>query len=87
MERKNNNLNISVLLDVSDRIDLANQQAKDSAYILSLANVFNAHIKDKKLGLLHDKIEVFFEPAPKNTKINTISQELKIVYKLSLIHI
>ncbi|WP_430907041.1 hypothetical protein [Maribacter sp. 2-571] len=80
MERKTENLNISILLDLSDRIDLPNQQAKDSVYILSLAKVFNAHVKEKKLGLLYDKIEVFFEPAPLDFKINEMSNKLKTTY-------
>ncbi|WP_142783812.1 hypothetical protein [Changchengzhania lutea] len=80
LTRKQENLNISILLDLSDRIDLPNQQAKDSAYILSLAKAFNTHIKSKKLGLLYDKMEVFFEPVPKDPKINQISNQLKISY-------
>lgn len=80
MKRKQENLNISILLDLSDRIDLSNQQVKDSAYILSLAKAFNTHIKGKKLGLLYDKMEVFFEPVPTDLKINQISNQLKISY-------
>ncbi len=80
MKRKQENLNISLLLDLSDRIDLPNQQVKDSAYILSLAKAFNTHIKSKKLGLLYDKMEVFFEPVPTDPKINQISNQLKISY-------
>lgn len=81
MKRKQENLNISILLDLSDRIDLPNQQAKDSAYILSLAKAFNTHIKSKKLGLLYDKMEVFFEPIPTDPKINQISNRLKVSYR------
>jgi len=80
LKRKDDNLNISILLDLSDRIDLPRQQAKDSSYILSLAKEFNNHIRKKKLGLLYDKIEVFFEPAPVNTKINELANELKVSY-------
>ena len=80
MKRKDRNLNISILLDLSDRIDLPRQQAKDSAYILSLAKAFNSHIGIKKLGLLYDKMEVFFEPTPLNDKINELANRLKISY-------
>ena len=80
LENKTNNLNISILLDLSDRIDLPQQQIKDSSYILSLAKSFNSHIKGKKLGLLYDKIEVFFEPAPSDAEINTLAEQLKIAY-------
>lgn len=79
-ERKNNNLNISILLDLSDRIDLPRQQENDSSYILSLAKEFNNHIRKKKLGLLYDKMEVFFEPAPINSKINELANQLKVSY-------
>lgn len=79
-KRKDNNLNISILLDLSSRIDLPNQQIKDSAYIISLARTFNEHIKQKRLGLLYDKMELFFEPAPSNPKINELSHQLKISY-------
>ncbi len=79
-KRKDENLNISILLDLSDRIDLPRQQAKDSSYVLSLAKEFNNHISKKKLGLLYDKIEVFFEPAPINPKINELTNDLKVSY-------
>lgn len=80
LERKNNNLNISILLDLSNRIELPNQQSKDAAYISSLAKVFNSHIKTKKLGLLYDKMEMFFEPVPSDSNINKMSESLKISY-------
>ena len=80
MKRKDDNLNISILLDLSDRIDLPGQQTKDSAYILSIAKAFNHHVKTKKLGLLYDKMEVFFEPAPSDNKINELAEQLKIAY-------
>lgn len=80
MKRKDGNLNISILLDLSDRIDLPGQQAKDSAYILSLAKVFNGHVQAKKLGLLYDKMEVFFDPTPLDVKINELAGQLKINY-------
>lgn len=80
LKRKDDNLNISILLDLSDRINLPRQQAKDSSYILSLAKEFNNHISKKKLGLLYDKIEVFFEPAPTNPKINELAKDLKVSY-------
>ena len=80
LQRKNDNLNVSILLDLSDRIELPNQQIKDSAYISSLAKVFNAHIKSKKLGLLYDKMEVFFEPVPLDKRINKMSELLKVSY-------
>ncbi len=80
MKRKKENLNISILLDLSSRIDEPNQQANDSAYIVSISNVFNTHIKKKKLGLLKDNLQLLFHPTPKNPKINELSEKLKISY-------
>ncbi len=80
LRNKYNNLNISILIDLSNRIDIDNQQANDSAYIVSLAKAFNTHVKQKKLGLLYDKMELFFEPPPKDKKINELSEQLKIAY-------
>ncbi|UZO81533.1 hypothetical protein NBT05_03435 [Aquimarina sp. ERC-38] len=80
LDRKDNNLNISILLDLSDRIELPQQQAKDSAYILSIAKAFNNHVLRKKLVLLYDKMEVYFEPAPTNPTINQLAEELKVSY-------
>lgn len=80
LKNKKNNLNVSILLDLSDRIDLPQQQTKDSSYILSLARSFNNHIRGKRLGLLYDKMEVFFEPAPSEAEINTLAEQLKIDY-------
>ncbi len=77
---KRNNLNISILLDLSDRIDEPQQQNNDSLYILSLAKSFNDHVKKKKLGLLYDKMEVFFEPAPSDPTINSLANQLKVSY-------
>ena len=80
-QRKKNNLNISILLDLSSRIELLDQEMKDTAYISSLAKVFNSHVKTKKLGLLYDKMEVFFDPIPMDERINKNSELLKISYK------
>lgn len=77
---KRDNLNISILLDLSNRIELPNQQSNDSAYISSLAKVFNTHVKHKKLGLLYDKMQVFFDPTPVDSRINRNSELLKISY-------
>jgi len=79
-KRKEGNLNISILLDLSNRIELPNQQTNDSAYISSLANVFNIHVKKKRLGLLYDKMQVFFDPIPLDQRINKNAELLKISY-------
>lgn len=81
MERKDNNYNITILIDLSSRISKANQQQRDSSNIYTIANTFNDHIKTKKLGLLKDKIQVLFHPIPNNSNINQFSEQLKISYE------
>jgi len=81
MKRKDNNYNITIMIDLSSRISKSNQQKRDSAYIVSISNLFNNHIKLKKLGLLKDKIQVLFHPIPSNNNINELSQQLKISYE------
>lgn len=47
-KNKENNLNISILLDLSDRIKNKKTIQKDSAYLSSIANALINHIKNKK---------------------------------------
>ena len=81
---KSENLNISFLLDLSDRIDPTKYPnetmefyMRDVAYIQSVSEAFTTHLRTKKVRQMNDKIQVFFEPAPKNSNINTISSDLK----------
>jgi hypothetical protein len=69
-------LNISILLDLSDRIRENNE--KDQELILSVADFFKKHIEKKNLFFIHDQIKVIFYPEPQNDKINTIAESLKI---------
>lgn len=75
---KEKNLNISILLDLSDRIENPRIKKKDSAYLSSLAKIFVNHVKSKKLILLEDKMQLFFNPEPSDTKINDIAEKLRI---------
>lgn len=79
------NLNISILLDLSDRISpekypnpSMEYYQRDAGYINSIAEAFSAHIKSKKIKQIDDKIQVFFDPAPLNPDINSISKDLKV---------
>lgn len=79
------NLNISILLDLSDRISpekypnpSMEYYQRDVGYINSIAEAFSAHIKGKKIKQIDDKIQVFFDPAPLNPDINSISKGLKV---------
>jgi hypothetical protein len=79
------NLNISLLLDLSDRISptkypnpTMEYYLRDVGYINSVSEAFTEHIRSKKIIRAHDKIQLFFDPTPLNPEINKISQDLKI---------
>jgi len=80
LKEKKNNLNISVLLDLSDRIEKLKTREKDSSYLASLSQTFVEHVKKKKLILLEDKMQLFFNPEPSDEKINKIAEKLKISF-------
>ena len=78
------NLNVSILLDLSDRIDTikyANsameQYQRDAHYIRTIAKNFVNHLRNKRVRSLDDKISIFFDPVPKNPQINQLSSDLK----------
>ncbi len=78
------NLNISFLLDLSDRISpekYPNESMeffqRDVAYIKSVSEAFDIHLRNKKVRQMNDKIQSYFDPAPLNQNINKISNELK----------
>jgi len=81
------NLNISFLLDLSDRINpkkypSSNMQyyQRDVEYINSIKKAFINHIKQKKIIQLKDQMQVFFDPAPQDPLINKLSQQLKVSF-------
>jgi len=78
VKQKDNNLNISVLLDLSDRIEEPKTISKDVAYLSSLASAFLQHINTKKSVLLEDHIQLFFNPEPTSGEINEIAENLNI---------
>ncbi len=78
------NLNISFLLDLSDRIDpkkypnpSMDYYKRDAAYIKSVAEAFKQHLQTKKVRQMNDKIQLYFDPEPLNPEINSISTNLK----------
>ena len=80
----NQDLNVSFLLDLSDRIDpkkypnpTMDFYERDAAYIQSVSDAFYSHLRSKKLRLMNDKIQVFFDPEPLNSNINDMSEALK----------
>jgi hypothetical protein len=79
------NYNISILLDLSDRISLEKNPnptmeyyQRDLGYIKSVSEAFTQHLKSKRIRQINDKIQLFFNPEPKDPEINSISQKLRI---------
>lgn len=80
-----NNLNVSILLDLSDRISpnkypnpAMEYYLRDVGYINSVSEAFTNHLNTKKVRQANDKIQLFFDPEPFNPEINRISKDLKI---------
>lgn len=85
--KKNENLNISIFLDLSDRIDpikYANPSMeffkRDLGYIESIGKGFENHLRSKPIRQVNDQIQVYFEPEPLNVRINNLSQKLKLAF-------
>lgn len=80
-----NNINLSILLDLSDRISpqkypnpTMEYYLRDVGYINSVSGAFTDHLRKKKIIQINDKMQLFFEPAPLNNEINLLSKNLKI---------
>ncbi|MBW1655235.1 hypothetical protein [Flavobacterium quisquiliarum] len=79
------NYNISILVDLSDRISLKKNPnptmeiyQRDLGYIKSVSEAFTEHLKSKRMRQINDKMQLFFNPEPENPEINSISKELRI---------
>lgn len=81
------NLNVSVLIDLSDRIDPEKNPnptmeyfQRDTEYIKAIEKGFLDHIKAKKVIQLNDQMQVFFNPEPSDPKMNELTKELKVSF-------
>jgi len=81
------NLNISILLDLSDRISQKKHPnpameyyKRDLGYIRSIALGFENNLRSKPVRQVHDQIQIFFEPEPLNSEINTLANKLKLAF-------
>jgi hypothetical protein len=79
------NYNISILLDLSDRISLKKNPnpameyyQRDLGYIKSVSEAFTQHLKTKRIRQIDDKMQLFFNPEPLDSEINSISKNLRI---------
>lgn len=84
---KKDNLNISILLDLSDRIDpIKNSNpsmefsTRDLGYIESISKGFESHLRSKPIRQDDDQIQIYFEPEPLNADINDLANKLKLSY-------
>ncbi|MDO6807401.1 hypothetical protein Q4603_02225 [Zobellia galactanivorans] len=83
----NKNLNISVLLDLSDRINPKKYPSpamefylRDVGYLKSIAENFEAHMMNKRMIKIDDKIQVFIDPEPSDKTLNKKLGALKISF-------
>ena len=76
----NNQLNISILIDLSDRITKINQIEIDKEIIHSVVDFFKSHIESKRIFFIKDKIRVLFYPESQNDKISSIAESLNISF-------
>jgi hypothetical protein len=88
----NDNLNISILLDLSDRINPAKYPSpsmefyqRDIGYLKSIAENFETHIMNKRLIKIDDKIRVFIDPEPFDKTLNQKLEALKISFDKSTV--
>jgi hypothetical protein len=85
-----NNINVSILIDLSDRIDPQTNPnptmqyfQRDTEYIKAIEKGFLDHIKSKKIITYDDQIQVFFNPEPLDPKMNQFTKDLKVAFDKS----
>ena len=74
-------LNISVYLDLSDRLEremAPSQMDKDIEIVNYLTEVVKNHAVAQKILPSRDRIKVFFYPTPNDSKIALLSQDLEM---------
>lgn len=78
------NLNISILMDLSDRINpekypdaTMEYYLRDVEYIKSVLNGFQAVVSNKKVRMIDDHVSAYFDPHPKSTEIISYLENMK----------
>lgn len=74
-------LNITILLDLSDRVTQPmepSQSERDIQIVDNLVNIFRNNMTEKGVFLSKDKIQILFKPAPSDPNINNIAKELSV---------
>ena len=84
------NLNISILLDLSDRINpvkypnsAMDYYLRDVGYIKSITQSFEIHLRNKKSIKINDNIKLFLDPEPADKNLNEKIKELKMSFTRS----
>lgn len=78
------NLNISILMDLSDRINpekypnaTMEYYRRDVEYIKSVLNGFQAVVSNKRVRMIDDHVSAYFDPPPKSPEINSYADKMK----------
>lgn len=74
-------LNITILLDLSDRVTQEmepSQSERDIQIVANLVKMFRNNMTEKGVFLSKDKIQILFKPAPTDPNINNIAKELSV---------
>lgn len=79
---KVDNFNISILLDLSDRVVepplVPSQKERDLEIVSSVIDVFRGIMKKKGAFLAKDKMRVIFSPPPLDPNVNNIASRLSV---------
>lgn len=78
---ENKQLNINVLLDLSDRLErnlVPNQKERDIEIIKSLTDIFKNEMQTKGAFMAKGKMKVHFSPLPPNPDINSLANSLSV---------
>jgi hypothetical protein len=79
--RSNKPLNISIYLDLSDRLErqmTPSQKERDIEIVKYLTEIVKNHAVSQKILPSRDRIKVFFYPSPNDSKIALLSQDLEM---------
>lgn len=74
-------LNISIYLDLSDRLErqmYPSQQKRDIEIVNYVGEILKNHAVSQKILPSRDRIKVFFYPAPNDSKITLLSKDLEM---------
>ncbi len=81
------NLNISILVDLSDRINpnkypnpAMNYFERDLGYIHSIVQSFEWHVRNKRSLKINDHIQLYIDPEPADNELNEKINSLNITF-------